>query len=112
MTKNFINHLRKIWRLPTHISNLVERIDNVQKAIGRVEARQVLSQDPLRRAISDYEFKVYSQWGEDGIIQFLIRSVEIKNKIFVEFGVEDYKESNTRFLLQNNNWSGLIIDGS
>lgn len=62
--------------------------------------------------IQDYEFGVFSQWGEDGIIQFLIDKIQIKNKVFVEFGVENYQESNTRFLLQNNNWSGLVIDGS
>ena len=62
--------------------------------------------------IQDYEFKVFSQWGDDGIIQFLIRNTKILNNNFIEFGVEDYSESNTRFLLMNNNWSGYIIDGS
>ncbi|MFM6343717.1 MAG: hypothetical protein ACKPFK_01030, partial [Dolichospermum sp.] len=57
------------------------------------------------------EFRAFSQWGEDGIIQFLIRNVPINRKIFVEFGVQNYTESNTRFLLINNNWSGLVIDG-
>lgn len=58
------------------------------------------------------EFKVSSQFGEDGIIQYIINKIPIENKTFVEFGVEDYTESNTRFLLRNNNWSGLVIDGS
>src|SRR5690606_18736977 len=58
------------------------------------------------------EYKVYSQWGDDGIIQFLVNYLDIDSEIFVEFGVEDYTESNTRFLLINNNWSGLIFDGS
>src|SRR5258708_40191895 len=31
---------------------------------------------------------------------------------FVEFGVEDYTEANTRFLLHNRGWRGLIMDGS
>jgi len=30
----------------------------------------------------------------------------------VEFGVQDYRESNTRFLMMNDNWSGLVMDGS
>jgi hypothetical protein len=30
--------------------------------------------------------------------------------VFVEFGVEDYTESNTRFLLVKDNWKGLVID--
>lgn len=62
--------------------------------------------------IYDYEFKVFSQWGDDGIIQFLIRRLNISNKTFIEFGIEDYSESNTRFLLMNNNWSGYVLDGS
>jgi len=58
------------------------------------------------------EFKVFSQWGDDGIIQFLIDYLDIDTKTFIEFGVEDYTEANTRFLLINNNWAGLIMDGS
>lgn len=63
-------------------------------------------------SLSEVEFKVFSQWGDDGIIQWLINNLEIENKTFIEFGVENYKESNTRYLLMNNNWTGLIIDGS
>jgi len=58
------------------------------------------------------EFKVFSQWKDDGIIQFLINYLEIESKTFVEFGVQDYKEANTRFLLINDNWTGLIMDSS
>ncbi|MDX1718756.1 MAG: hypothetical protein R3353_01220 [Salegentibacter mishustinae] len=63
-------------------------------------------------SIQDAEFKVFSQWGDDGIIQYLINYLDIKNKTFIEFGVEDYQEANTRFLLINNNWSGLVMDGN
>lgn len=62
--------------------------------------------------LEEVEFRVFSQWGEDGIIQWLINNTVLDKKIFVEFGVEDYVESNTRFLLMNNNWTGLVIDGS
>lgn len=63
-------------------------------------------------ALEEVEFQVFSQFGEDGIIQWLIYNVDIENKTFIEFGVEDYTESNTRFLLMNNNWSGFVMDGS
>ena len=55
-------------------------------------------------------FKVFSQWDEDGIIQYLIHQVPIENRTFVEFGVENYEESNTRFLLLNNHWQGMVLD--
>ncbi len=63
-------------------------------------------------SLSEVEFKVFSQFGDDGIIQWLLNNLEISNKTFVEFGVENYRESNTRFLMMNNNWSGLVMDGS
>ncbi|TKB98980.1 hypothetical protein [Pedobacter cryophilus] len=62
--------------------------------------------------INDYEFKIFSQFGDDGIIQYLIKHLQITNKTFIEFGVEDFLESNTRFLMMNNNWSGFVMDGS
>lgn len=62
--------------------------------------------------IQEAEFRVFSEWGDDGIIQFLIHYLQITQRTFIEFGVANYIESNTRFLLENNNWQGLIIDGS
>ena len=56
-------------------------------------------------------YKVFSQWDEDGIIQYLISKIPIPNKTFIEFGVENYEESNTRFLLLNDHWRGLVLDG-
>ena len=73
--------------------------------------QSMLSIDNLK-TLNDTEFKVYSQWGEDGIIAFLVSKLNIENNIFIEFGVENYTESNTRFLLKQFNWSGLVIDGS
>ena len=62
--------------------------------------------------MKEAEFKLFSQFGDDGIIQYLISHVKPSVDTFIEFGVEDYEEANTRFLLMNNNWKGLIIDGS
>jgi len=55
-------------------------------------------------------FSVFSQWDEDGIIQYLINKIPIENKTFIEFGVENYEESNTRFLLLNNHLQGMVLD--
>lgn len=73
---------------------------------------ETLNRQKMSRDLSDYEFRVFSQWGEDGIIQHLISSIEISNKTFIEFGVEDFVESNCRFLLMKDDWKGLVIDGS
>lgn len=78
---------------------------------GEVRAHQIRQIGPLK-SLADAEFSVFSQWGEDGILSWLIDLINPSSNIFIEFGVEDYRESNTRYLLMTRSWSGLVIDGS
>jgi hypothetical protein len=105
--KSKINLLRSTF---SQLARIPDSLIKIQESLGRIESRQLLALD--RCQLEDNEFQVFSQWGEDGIIQSLVNSIEIENKVFVEFGVQNYTESNTRFLLRNNNWSGLVIDSS
>jgi hypothetical protein len=84
-----------------------------------IDTLKILAAQPLihlcrsRGMIPDLhqtEFKVFSQFGDDGIIQYLIHRLLSLRDTFVEFGVGNYRESNTRFLLLNNNWRGLVLD--
>ena len=63
-------------------------------------------------SLAEAEFRVYSQFGDDGIIQYLVARLALppERQSFIEFGVEDYREANTRFLLINDNWRGLVLD--
>lgn len=84
---------------------------DVEKVLlGKILAKNISASD--QQPLSDHEFKVFSQWGEDGIIQFLLKKLDLPQKTFIEFGVETYRESNTRFLLMHDNWTGLVIDGA
>ncbi len=91
-------------------SSLSTRLELIQESLGRIESR--LHSSVPKGNPRDYEFKVYSQWGEDGIIDHLVTRVPIANRSFVEFGVENYTEANTLFLLKHRYWRGLVIDGS
>ena len=55
-------------------------------------------------------YSVYSQFEEDGLIQHLIRKVKVDRDHFVEIGIEDYRQSNTRFLLEKSDWTGHVMD--
>ncbi len=79
--------------------------------LGQLHANIVKNKKNIN-SLRDVEFKVFSQFGEDGIIQYIINQIEIPNPFFIEFGVQNYTEANTRFLLMNNNWDGLVIDGA
>jgi hypothetical protein len=86
-----------------------EIVDDVKLLTGRLLAHHART---TARNLREAEFKVFSQFGDDGIIQFLIARLGISRELssFVEFGVQDYSESNTRFLLLNDNWRGLVMD--
>lgn len=61
--------------------------------------------------ILNFEKKVFSQNGEDGIIQFILSCIGTENKFYVEFGVQDGTECNTRYLREACGFSGLMMDG-
>ena len=90
--------------------NTKAKLENIELQNGKI-LEELLNHKKIEK-IEDAEFKVFSQFGEDGIISYLTSILDIKNKTFIEFGVEDYSESNARFLMMNQNWRGLIIDGS
>ncbi len=108
--------LKKIFK--KILSPFLSKMEKVDREFEktRILLAQIMIKELYRNnnviSLKDAEFKVFSQWGEDGIIQYLLSKLPIENKIFIEFGVEDYSESNTRFLLMNNNWKGLVIDNN
>lgn len=94
--------ISKIKTVIGRLRALADDVEAMRLAIGRIESQ-------LPGVINT---KVYSQFNEDGILQEILRHVPCHEKVFIEFGVENYLQSNTRFLLQNDNWSGIVIDGS
>ena len=62
------------------------------------------------KKIIETDLKIYSQNGEDGIIDYLLFSLNIEKPKFIEIGVGDYSESNTRFFFERTSGDGLIID--
>jgi hypothetical protein len=92
------------------LRRLERRAVRIQEALGRIEASLIAARGP--GLLAESEFRVFSQWGEDGLVERLVSQVRVDRQIFIEFGVENYEEANTRFLLIHRNWSGLVLDGS
>ncbi|MCA1817683.1 MAG: hypothetical protein LC746_15060 [Acidobacteria bacterium] len=105
--------LSRLDRAEQRAASAERRLEQLQAAVGRAEARQLGA--GARRgggALAGHEFRAFSQSGEDGIISWLVAGLGGCPKVFVEFGVEDYREANTRFLAEHDNWTGLVMDGS
>ena len=92
-------------------NDIIEKLDTNSILLAKILIEKLKFKKEIS-SLSEIEFSVFSQFGEDGIIQYLINKIPIKKDRFIEFGVGNYRESNTRFLLINNNWSGLIIDSN
>jgi hypothetical protein len=102
--------LHRLRELLLRLLDLDRRIDEIKLNQGAVLCELQRSKPP--GPLGDFEFKVFSQWGEDGIIQHLVRNVPIANRTFIEFGIQDFFESNCRYLMTKDHWHGFVIDGS
>ncbi len=60
--------------------------------------------------INLHEKKIYSQNGEDGILEYIFSEIGTTNKFSVEFGVGNGFECNTVYLLEKKGWDGLMMD--
>ena len=78
-------------------------VGEVQISINRNKYEEITD-------LTETEVKIYSQNGEDGIIDYLIHKLKLDKKNFVEIGVGNYRESNTRFLYNKYHPKGLIVD--
>lgn len=89
--------------------DMLMRDERMMMLLGELHANRVKAL-PANTPINEAEFSVFSQTGEDGIIQFILAHTPNVPKSFIEFGVGTYIEANTRFLLKNNYWRGLLLE--
>jgi len=61
--------------------------------------------------VEEYEFRAFSENGEDGVLQYALWFFGVSNAKFVDIGiVEDVR--NSKFLETNFNWDGWMIHSS
>lgn len=63
------------------------------------------------KKISDFSYNIYSQFGEDGIIEKIFSIIGTKSKVCVEFGAWDGEYlSNTANLWKNHEWKAILVE--
>jgi hypothetical protein len=98
------------------LKNLLVEIRAYQKYIhasvveqGFTNAVHTLPKYSDRRKVNHYEFQVFSQNGEDGIIREIFRRIGEQSRNFFEIGVGNGLENNTTFLLRQG-WKGCWLE--
>jgi hypothetical protein len=112
---------------PFPISVVCERLDRLEAGAMHMRAWTEKMEAELRTIIGPvlrdqraewersgdlrtFERKVFSQQGEDGIIEEIFRRIGETNRYFVEFGVETGVECNSARLARECGWSGLFME--
>jgi len=98
--------IKEIKAIPSILESI--KMDLNSLLVSREIKEKGLSQ---KQVLKNSEFKIYSQNGEDGIINYIFSKIDFTNKTFIEFGIENGRECNTANLSINNGWNGLLIDG-
>lgn len=60
--------------------------------------------------INDYEFSIFSQNGEDGILDYIFTKIGVTNGKFVEIGC-GHTQNNSLYMICKRNFTGLLLDG-
>ena len=109
-----LNFIKKIKEIKLQLDELLRKNneDRAFKVAGYLTGQ--LYDNPRYRdskRLNKHEYQVFSQYGEDGIIQEIFNRIGATNKYFIEFGVENGLECNSTNLLYKD-WQGLWIEGS
>ena len=107
INKILINIINKIL-VKSNLKNKLTDFIKIQNGIKTILTQEINYKNI--NSLEEAECKIFSQNGEDGIINYLVKKLKINNPSFVEIGVGDYSEANTRLLYERFHSKGLIFD--
>jgi hypothetical protein len=88
-----------------------EKFEELKFLSGQSAINASRSRYSALKNLWDAEVKVYSQWGEDGIIDYLCETLEISKPKILEIGAGNFTECNSRFASEFRNASVFAVDG-
>jgi hypothetical protein len=110
MTQDFLNQLQtfpgraKRW---AHRLKVEAKIATAfSRAAATASTRQLNPQEP-----QTWEFSGFSQFGEDGIIDYLASKLLGSNRFFFEIGSSDGLQNCSAWLALGRAYSGVMVDG-
>ena len=109
--KNFyINLAKLISRLFSFLNIKKKLITNINYNLGLNNLLIISEKYNNISNLAQAECKIFSQNGEDGILNYIISMLKIERPNFIEIGVGDYTEANTRFIYDRFYPKGIIND--
>jgi len=113
-----MNIILRIWNLVKGTNYNIRLLKNLNINLHELLTEKTINEQLYdspkyqnSKKLNKHEFQVYSQNGEDGILEEIFRRIGTTNKFFVEFGAGNGLENNTTYLLLKN-WSGYWMDAN
>jgi hypothetical protein len=104
--------LRPIARFALHHWIRHEELIRLRQQVRYLSVAHLLARLPESPVdLTLFELSVFSQNGEDGVLQEILRRIGVTKRFFVEIGASS-NESNCLLLADALGWSGIFIDAS
>lgn len=104
--------LRDQSSLAGNLSSLAKLSWQEQLRVQDYTRRELAAIATNPRNLRHFERQVYSQNGEDGILEEIFRRIGSTDRYLVEFGAGDGAQNCTRHLVERLGWRGLWMEGS
>ena len=110
MQKFYIFIAKLVSKIISFLNIKKKFINNINYNLGLNNLLRISENYNNITKLDQSECKIFSQNGEDGILNYIISTLKIERPNFIEIGVGTYIEANTRFIYDRFSPKGIIID--
>jgi hypothetical protein len=104
--------IKQLKKMALHLRRYLKpEINNLKFLLGQSAIISSRAASSNFKDLWDAEVKVYSQWGEDGILDYICEAIGISKPNIIEIGSGDFTECNSRFLAESRNANVIAVDG-
>lgn len=104
--------IKQFKKIALYLRNYLKpEINNLKFLLGQSAILSSRSASHNFKELWDAEVKVYSQWGEDGILDYICEAIGISKPNVIEIGSGNFIECNSRFLAESRNANIIAVDG-
>ena len=117
MLNTSLNFIKRIIPYPLKVkANKLIPMPFVISQIHRIWGKSDPPNWPLpkcsgKQGVEKYEYSLFSQNGEDGILRYLFSEIGFRSRLFLEFGF-GVTENNSLRLMLKESFGGVFLDGS
>jgi hypothetical protein len=93
-----------------HQDLILHELQLIRSQLAQVQAASTRSNTREVESLAAVEFKAFSQFGEDGILNYICINIDLLRPRILEIGAGNYSEGNSRFLVTSRSGVAVLVD--